>query len=81
MLNCPEMSRYTVFYRSLLDPDPTEEAALELAFAELQVVVVDAFESHYLVEGDVENITDALKGYPDWKFAREQVLRPVNRYL
>jgi hypothetical protein len=68
-----EMSRYTIFYRPLQDPDPAEEAALELAFLELKVVVVDAFESHYLVEGDVENITDALKGYPDWKFARESL--------
>ena len=70
---CLEMSRYTVFYRPLQDPDPTEEAALELAFAELQVVVVDAFEGQYLVEGDAENVADALRGYPDWKFAKEQV--------
>lgn len=73
MMSRPEMSRYTIFYRPLQDPDPTEEAALELAFAELQVVVVDAFDNHYLVEGDADNISDALKGYPDWKFARDVV--------
>jgi hypothetical protein len=73
MMSPHEMSRYTVFYHPFHDPEPTEEAGLELAFAELHVVVVDAFAGHYLVEGDEVHIASALKDYPDWKFSKEQV--------
>jgi hypothetical protein len=73
-MHSPDMSRYSVFYRPLQDPDPTEEASLELAFAEMQVVVVDAFAGNYLVEGEPENIATALKGFSDWKVSKEQAV-------